>query len=172
MPPKAHLSNQPSFRRAFVFWWASLNDGAAATAPRASAAAWRYNSTGGAPSGSLAEGYALGAITRAVDPCAHRHRPQPPGRTWLQHLLATRHGRLEPAAIIGRIRITGISSPLPCRRSSRRTALPPSAPLRTAHESFQLTRLKPPERLSRDAASPPSRYAPGADARSRSQRAS
>src|SRR5215207_9925180 len=21
MPPKAHLSNQPSFRRAFVFWW-------------------------------------------------------------------------------------------------------------------------------------------------------
>jgi hypothetical protein len=36
--------------------------------------------------------------------------------------------------------------------SSRRAALPPTAPLRTVRESFQLTRLKPSERLVRDAA--------------------
>lgn len=38
-------------------------------------------------------------------------------------------------------------------RSSRQSALPPTAPLRTVHESFQLTRLKPSKRLSRDAGS-------------------
>jgi len=36
--------------------------------------------------------------------------------------------------------------------SSRRSALPLTAPLRTVRESFQLTRLKPSERLMRDAA--------------------
>ena len=65
---------------------------------------WRYSSAGCAPSGSPSGWMMLSSsLARAVHPRANRHRLQPLGRAGPQQLLTTRHRRVEPAVIVGRV---------------------------------------------------------------------